>query len=210
MGCPAPKIFNNGDGCALMKNAKLANEIIKIAKKSTKKPIMVKFRAGVDENNVNAIEFAKMCEKAGADAVIVHPRTREQYYSGNADWNLIKKIKEIVKIPVIANGDIKSREDATKCLELTEADGLMIGRASLGNPQIFSEILGEEKKISKEECLYKIMKILRENYCESFVLGQMRAHLVHFIKSEKNATKAKVELLKIENLNKLEQAIKNF
>ncbi|MBQ7579086.1 MAG: tRNA-dihydrouridine synthase family protein, partial [Clostridia bacterium] len=103
MGCPAPKIFNNGDGCALMKNAKLACEIIKTAKKCTKQPIMVKFRAGVDEKSVNAIEFAKMCEKAGADAITIHARTREQFYSGHADWNLIKMVKESVKIPVFAN-----------------------------------------------------------------------------------------------------------
>ena len=210
MGCPAPKIFNNGDGCALMKNAKLACEIIKTAKKSTKKPIMVKFRAGIDDKNINAIEFAEMCKQAGADAIVVHPRTREQYYSGQADWALIKKIKEKVSIPVIANGDIKSKGDATKCLEITGADGVMIGRGALGNPQIFSEILGKRAPYSKKQALLKILQILKENYSESYVLGQMRAHLVHFIKSEKNATKAKIKLLKIEKLDELETAIINF
>ena len=210
MGCPAPKIFNNGDGCALMKNAKLAAEIVKTAKKSTSKPIMVKFRAGVDDENINAISFAKAMEQAGADAIIIHPRTREQYYGGNANWNLIKEIKNTVKIPVIANGDIKSAADYKRCLDITGADGFMIGRAALGNPQIFSEILGKKTNITKADALLTILKILRKNYLESYALGQARAHLVHFLKNEEGAAKAKVALLKIENLDELEKEIKNF
>ena len=129
---------------------------------------------------------------------------------GKANWEIIKQVKDSIKIPVIGNGDIKSKEDALKCLKETGADGLMIGRAALGNPQIFSEILSKTPNITKKEALLKISKILRKNYCDGFVLGQLRAHLVHFIKSEKTATKAKVALLKIENLDELEAEIVKF
>lgn len=210
MGCPAPKIFNNGDGCALMKNANLAADIIKAAKKSTKKPIMVKFRAGVDDKHINCVEFAKVCEEAGADAIIVHPRTREQYYSGNADWSLIKKIKENSKIPVVANGDIKSKEDAIKCFAETNADAIMIGRASLGNPYIFSEIAGKKVAKTKGEVLLKIIDILKKNYNSGYALGQIRAHLVHFLKNEEGAAKEKVAILKLENIDEIEKEVKEF
>ncbi len=140
MGCPAPKIVNNGDGCALMKDPRLAGEIIKSVKKAAPCPVTVKFRMGWDGGSVNAVEFAKIAEQSGADAVTVHGRTRMQFYSGEADLDIIKKVKAAVKIPVIGNGDVRGGESAKKMLEYTGCDGIMIGRAAQGDPWIFERV----------------------------------------------------------------------
>lgn len=141
MGCPAPKIVNNGDGSALMKNPNLASDIIKAVKQSLNVPLTVKFRMGWDENNINAVEFAKIAEASGADAITIHGRTRMQFYSGTADLDIIKKVKEAVKIPVIGNGDITSGNAAKEMFDYTGCDGIMIGRAAQGNPWIFKEVI---------------------------------------------------------------------
>lgn len=140
MGCPAPKIVKNGDGSALMKDPKLASEIIKAMKKVAKKPITVKFRKGFDKNNINAVEFAKVMEQSGADAITIHGRTREQMYEGKADWTIISKVKNAVSIPVIGNGDVFSAEDAIEMINKTNCDGVMVGRGAQGNPWIFKQI----------------------------------------------------------------------
>ncbi len=140
MGCPAPKIVKNGDGSALMKDPKLASEIIKAMKKVAKKPITVKFRKGFDKNNINAVEFAKIMEQSGVDAITIHGRTREQMYEGKADWAIISKVKNSVSIPVIGNGDVFSSEDALEMINKTDCDGIMIGRGAQGNPWIFKQI----------------------------------------------------------------------
>ena len=140
MGCPAPKIVGNGDGCALMKNPRLAGEIIKSVKDAVPCPVTVKIRMGWDEKNVNAVELAKIAEQNGADAITVHGRTRMQFYSGSADLEIIKQVKNAVKIPVIGNGDICGGESAKRMLDATGCDGIMIGRAAQGNPWIFAEI----------------------------------------------------------------------
>ena len=141
MGCPVPKIVNNGEGSALMKNPKLAGEIIRKTVKAINKPVTVKIRKGFDDDHVNAVEMAKIAEDAGAAAVAVHGRTREQFYSGKADWDIIRQVKEAVSIPVIGNGDLLTAEDVIAMEEQTGCDGFMIGRGAQGNPWIFHQIL---------------------------------------------------------------------
>lgn len=140
MGCPAPKIVKNGEGSALMREPQRAYEIMKAIRNAVKMPFTVKMRKGWDDNHVNVVEMAKMAEDAGADAIAVHGRTREQFYSGQADWEIIAKVKQAVKIPVIANGDIRTCDDLAKVLEVTKADAVMIGRAAQGNPWIFKRL----------------------------------------------------------------------
>ena len=140
MGCPAPKVVKNGDGSKLLLDLKLAGDIVSAVVKESKHPVTVKFRKGWDEKTIVAEEAAKIFEQAGASAITIHGRTRTQYYSGNADLDIIKKVKEAVKIPVIGNGDIKDGESALRMFEYTGVDGIMVGRASIGNPYIFNEI----------------------------------------------------------------------
>ena len=140
MGCPVPKIVNNGEGSALMKNPKLAGEIIEKTVKAIKKPVTVKIRKGFDDDHINAVEMAKIAEASGAAAVAVHGRTREQFYSGKADWDIIRQVKEAVKIPVIGNGDLLTAEDVIAMEEQTGCDGFMIARGAQGNPWIFREV----------------------------------------------------------------------
>ena len=140
MGCPAPKIVKNGEGSALMKDPKLASEIVKEVKKASLKPVTVKMRIGFDFENINAVDFARIMEQSGADAVAVHGRTSAQMYNGRANWDIISEVKQSVTIPVIGNGDVFTTEDANKLFTVTKCDGVMIGRGSLGNPWIFSQI----------------------------------------------------------------------
>ncbi len=141
MGCPVPKVVNNGEGSALMKNPKLAEEILGKLVKATVKPVTVKIRKGFDDAHVNAVEIARIAEGCGAAAIAVHGRTREQYYSGRADWDIIARVKDAVKIPVIGNGDVDSPDAARRLLQETGCDGVMVGRAAQGNPWIFREIV---------------------------------------------------------------------
>lgn len=151
MGCPAPKIIKNGDGSALMKNPKLAYEIVKEVKKVSTKPVTAKFRMGYDENNINAVEFARIIEEAGADAIAVHGRTRSQMYEGKANWDIIRQVKEAVNIPVIGNGDVFSADDAINLVKTSKCDGIMIGRGSTGNPWIFKQVVD---KLNNREVKY--------------------------------------------------------
>ena len=142
MGCPVPKVVKNGEGSALKKNPKLVFEIVSQLVKAIEKPVTVKIRKGFDDDHINAVEIAKIAEEAGASAVAVHGRTREQYYSGEADWDIIRQVKEAVKVPVIGNGDVKCVQDAVRMMSETGCDMVMIGRGALGNPWIFREING--------------------------------------------------------------------
>lgn len=141
MGCPVPKVVNNGEGSALMKTPGLVEEILTALVKAVKKPVTVKIRKGFDDGHCNAVEIAKIAESCGVAAIAVHGRTREQYYSGRADWDIIRQVKEAVKIPVIGNGDVDSPQAARLLLEQTGCDGVMIGRAAQGNPWIFREVV---------------------------------------------------------------------
>ena len=163
MGCPAPKVVKNGDGSKLLLDLDKVYEIVKIVVKNSEVPVTVKMRKGWDNEHIVAIEAAKAVERAGASAVTIHGRTRSEYYTGKADWNIIKKVKENVSIPVIGNGDIKSPEDAKTIFEQTNCDGIMIGRATLGRPWILEIIKsylekGTVRKIEKKEILETILK----------------------------------------------------
>ena len=151
MGCPVPKVVNNGEGSALMKNPKLVGEIVSAISKAIQKPVTIKIRKGFDEEHVNAVEIAKVAEEAGAAAIGIHGRTREQMYSGKADWEIIARVKEAVSIPVLGNGDVTDAESAAKMFRETGCDGVMIARAAQGNPWIFREILYEMETGKKRE-----------------------------------------------------------
>ena len=209
MGCPAPKIVKNNSGSALMKDMELAYNIIKACVDSVDIPITVKFRKGFDKDHVNAVEFAKMCEKAGAKAITIHGRTREQYYEGKVDLDIIKAVKEAVKIPVIANGDVVDRESYEHMLNYTNADAVMIGRGALGNPDVFSKILGNDTH-DKLYFIKKHIAMLRENYSDEFIVGHMRKHILWYLKGEKNANAVKVQVSTEKDIDKVIDIVTEF
>lgn len=206
MGCPTPKIVKNGDGSALMKNPKLAGEIIYKIKKVSKKPVTAKIRAGWDSNNLNAAEFSKILEFNGVDLIAVHSRTREQFYTGKADYNIIKEVKNNVSIPVIGNGDIYTPEDAVKMIEDTGCDGVMVGRGILGNPWLIKDIIkifgGNHNfyvpsVVDKIEIIKRHADMLKEELDEKIAILEMRKFAAWYIKGMKGSSEVKNKINKI-------------
>jgi len=210
MGCPARKIISNGDGSALLKDFELARNIIKECVKATEKPITVKFRIGFDEGENVAVEFAKMCEEAGASAITVHGRTTSQGYAGKVDYETIRMVKQAVSIPVFANGDCRSKEDYFKILELTKADGVAIGRAAVGNPEIFSEITRKEFYMQKLEQIKFHYEELMKVYGERFTVKYMRSHLAGYLSGKYKNSQILVKLLKIEKYTEILAILTDF
>lgn len=197
MGCPAPKVVKNGDGSKLLLNLDLVKEIVEDAVSEAKVPITVKMRIGWDSEHIVALEAAKIIEDAGASAIAVHGRTRSQFYSGTADWNIIKQIKDNAKIPIIGNGDIRTPQDAKRMLEQTNVDAIMIGRATLGNPWIFREVLQYLKTgelisgPTPEERLDTIKEHIRNEIAikgEDIAIKEMRKHIAGYTKNLKDAS----------------------
>lgn len=218
MGCPVPKIVNNGEGSALMKNPKLAGEIIRRTVRAIDKPVTVKIRKGFDDEHINAVEMAKIAEDAGAAAVAVHGRTREQFYSGRADWDIIRQVKEAVSIPVIGNGDLLTAEDVIAMEEQTGCDGFMIARGAQGNPWIFRQILhyfetGEHlAKPTLEEVTRMILRHARmmlEFKGEYIGIREIRKHAAWYTAGYPNSARLRVAINNVESFEALEELLMN-
>ncbi len=206
MGCPVPKIFNNGEGSALLKNPKLASQIISEVKKSGK-AVTVKFRIGLNDSKYVTRDFAKMCEDSGADLITVHGRTKEAIYSGEPNYEEIRKAKQSVKIPVIANGGIFSKEDADKMIENTGADGVMLARGAIGNPQLFSEILGEKIKTPLKEQMLKHLSLLTERYGELRTAVIFRKQMAFYLKGVRDSKRLKETVFSAKTANDIKEVI---
>ena len=219
MGCPARKIVKNGAGSALMKNLDLAYKIIESTENSAEVPVTVKMRSGWNEDNINAVELAQLAEEAGAAAVAVHGRTRSQFYKGKADWEIIKKVNQVVDIPVIANGDIFSAEDAKAAFEQTKCDGIMIGRGAQGYPWIFKEIIeylnrGEiiepPSYSEKIEMAIRHLKLAVDYYGEKHGVPIMRKHISWYLKGLPNASEIKNKVNQISEEKALTTLLKKY
>ena len=219
MGCPAPKVVKNGDGSKLLLDIKKAEKVIKAVVKNSTKPVTLKIRKGLDCNNIVAIEFAQMAEKAGVSAITIHGRTRTEMYSGKVDLDIIKKVKESVKIPVIGNGDIVDEESALKMFEYTGVDGIMIGRGTFGNPWIFERIkyyleTGEKLPlVTNEEKLRVIKKQIQlelDNKPEVTAIREMRKHIAWYTKNMPNSSEFRCEINKIEDKEQLMEIVEDY
>lgn len=218
MGCPAPKVVKNGDGSKLLLNLDKVYEIVKEVVRNSSVPVTVKIRKGWDSEHIVAVEAAKAIERAGASAIAVHGRTRAEYYTGIADWDIIKKVKENVNIPVIGNGDIKSPEDAKKIFEQTNCDGIMIGRATLGKPWILEQIRtylenGTIRQISNKEILETILNHIElevKEKGEYTGIREMRKHICYYLKSLPNASTVRDKINHLESKEEVESELVSF
>ena len=219
MGCPAPKVVKNGDGSKLLLDIKKAEKVIKAVVKNSTKPVTLKIRKGWDCNNIVATEFAQMAEKAGVSAITIHGRTRTEMYSGKVDLDIIKKVKESVKIPVIGNGDIVDEESALKMFEYTGVDGIMIGRGTFGNPWIFERIkyyleTGEKLPLVTNEEKLRVIKeqiqLELDNKPEVTAIREMRKHIAWYTKNMPNSSEFRCEINKIEDKEQLMETVEDY
>ena len=216
MGCPVPKVVKNGEGSALMKEPKLVYDIVSSIVKAIEKPVTVKIRKGFDDEHVNAVEIAKIIEEAGASAVAVHGRTREQYYSGKADWDIIRQVKEAVSVPVIGSGDVTSPQKAEEMVRMTGCDGIMIARGAQGNPWIFSELISYEEmgqvppRPDKDELRRMLLRHARlqlEYKGEYCGIREMRKHVSWYTKGVANAARLRDQINQVETYGELENLL---
>ena len=218
MGCPMPKIANSGDGCGLMRTPELAEEIVKACVKAVDVPVTVKCRLGWDKGSINVLDFTKRMEQAGAAMVTVHGRTRAMLYTGVADWDSIRKVKEQLSIPVIANGDIVDADSARRCLKWTGADGLMIGRATFGDPWIFAEVAAEMagQEIPERPCLadrvavaVEQFKMAEEDHGEKVACLEARKHFAWYLRGVRNASFYKREITSLTTMEDIYRVAKD-
>lgn len=219
MGCPVPKIVNNGEGSALMKNPLLAGRIIEKTVKAIKKPVTVKIRKGFDDEHVNAVELAKIAEDAGAAAVAVHGRTREQFYAGKADWEIIRQVKEAVSIPVIGNGDLLTAEDVTAMGQQTGCDGFMIARGAQGNPWIFKQILqyyktGEQlprpSVLEVKQMILRHARMMLEFKGDYIGIREIRKHAAWYTAGYSGSSRLRVAINAVESYEELEEVLQDW
>jgi tRNA-dihydrouridine synthase B len=219
MGCPAPKVVKNGDGSKLLLNLELVGNIVKEVVQNTTKPVTVKIRKGWDDEHIVAVEAAKVIEKAGASAITVHGRTREQYYSGQVDLEIIKKAKEAVKIPVIGNGDVKTTEDARKMFEYTGVDGIMIGRGILGEPWKINDIIQELTTGQKpqEKTPMEKLKIIKEHIELEMIekgeyvgVREMRKHICWYLKNLPNSSQVRQTINMLESKDEVIETLEQY
>ena len=218
MGCPAPKIVKNGDGSKLLLDLNLASKIIETVVKEATVPVTVKIRKGWDNSHIVAVELAKIAEEKGVSAITIHGRTREEFYTGTADWNIIKEVKKAVSIPVIGNGDVKTKEDALAMFEQTKVDGIMIGRASIGNPWIFRQIQEylQGKNITKVSKTEKLQTIMKHIELQVKILGEntgikeMRKYMTYYLKNLPNATIIRQKINTIQTKQDLETCLTEY
>lgn len=217
MGCPVPKVVNNGEGSALMKNPRLVGEIVSAMARSIKKPLTVKIRKGFDDTCVNAVEIAKIIQDSGASAVVVHGRTRQQYYSGKADWDIIRRVKEAVSIPVIGNGDVDSPEKAKAMIQQTGCDGIMVGRAAQGNPWIFhriahyldtGEILPKPELDEVKRMLLRHAELQIKYKGEYTGVREMRKHVAWYTAGYPHSARLRAQVNEMQTMEELMDLVK--